>query len=76
MVAMIPVYLFLPWNKSFFGHFLARVLDFGMIDALISINSDGPLSKRRLMASMIRTFDRYGFGIFLQEHFCFLFLIL
>ena len=46
MVAVIPVYLFLPWNKSLFGHFLARFLDFGVIDALVSINSDGALVER------------------------------
>ena len=46
MVAVIPVYLFLPWNKSFFGHFLARFLDFGVIDALVSINLDGALVER------------------------------
>ena len=46
MVAVIPVYLFLPWNKSFFGHFLARFFDFGVIDALVSINSDGALVER------------------------------
>ena len=46
MVAVIPVYLFLSWNKNFFGHLLARFLDFSMIDALVSINSDGASVER------------------------------
>ena len=38
---LIPIYLFLPWNKIFFGHLLARTLDFGMIDAHLSMNWNG-----------------------------------
>ena len=46
MVDVIPVYLFLSWNKSFFGHLLARFLDSSMIDALVSIKSDGASVER------------------------------
>ena len=41
MGVLIPIYLFLPWNKVFFGHLLARTLDFGMIDAPVPMNWDG-----------------------------------
>ena len=41
MRVLIPIYLFLPWNKTFFGHILARTLDFGMIDAPVLMNRDG-----------------------------------
>ena len=34
------------WNKTFFGHLLARTLDFGMIDAPVPVNSDGGTVKR------------------------------
>ena len=37
---LIPIYLFLPWNKMFFGHFLAGVFNFDMTDAPISMNWD------------------------------------
>ena len=43
---VIPIYLFLPWNKIFFGHLLARTLYFGMIHALVSMNRDwGPVER-------------------------------
>ena len=75
MGVLIPIYLFLHWNKIFFGHLLAQTLGFGTIDARIPMNWDeGPVKKGRLMRSIIiRTFSRCGFGIFLQELFCFLF---
>ena len=41
MGVLIPIYLFLPWNKVFFGHLLARTFDFGMIDAPVPMNWDG-----------------------------------
>ena len=41
MGVLISIYLFFPWNKVFFGHLLARTLDFGMIDAPVPMNWDG-----------------------------------
>ena len=46
MGVLIPIYLFLPWNKNFFGHLLAQTLDFGMIDAHVLMNKDGRPVKR------------------------------
>ena len=37
----IPIYLFLPWDKMFFDHLLARVPDFGIIDATVPVNWNG-----------------------------------
>ena len=46
MGVLIPIYLFFPWNKIFFGHLLAWTLDFGMIGAPVSINWDrGPVKR-------------------------------
>ena len=46
MGVLILIYLFLPWNKIFFGHILARTLDFGMINAPVPMNCDGgPVQK-------------------------------
>ena len=33
MGVLTPIYLFLPWNKVFFGYFVAGAPNFGMIDA-------------------------------------------
>ena len=64
MRVVIPTYLFLPFNKIFFDHFLARTLDFSVIDAPVSIIWDGALSKGWLMRSMmIKTFGRCGLEI-------------
>ena len=41
MKVLIPVCLFLPWNKIFFGYLFARILYFGMIDAAARMNWDG-----------------------------------
>ena len=42
MGVVIPIYLdFLPWNKLFFEHLLARTIDFGMIDTPAPMNWDG-----------------------------------
>ena len=46
MEVLIPIYLFHPWNKIFFGHLLAQTLDFGMIDDPVLKNRDGdPVEK-------------------------------
>ena len=45
-VVVIPIYLFLPWNKIFFGLLMAQTLDFGMIDASDPMNwNGGPVEK-------------------------------
>ena len=63
-----------PWNKIFFDHLLAQTLVFGTIYAPVPMNWEGALWKGRLTEFiMIRTYGRCGFGIFLQELFCFLF---
>ena len=46
MGVLIPIYLFLLWNKIFFGHLFSRTLDFGMIDAPVSMNWDGGYIKQ------------------------------
>ena len=46
MGVLIPIYLFLPWNKIFSGHLLARTLGFGMVDAPVPMNwYGGPVVK-------------------------------
>ena len=46
MGVLIPIYLFFPWNKIFFGDLLARTLNFGMIDAPVLMNWAGDPVKR------------------------------
>ena len=36
MGVVIPIYLFLLWNKTFFDYLLSHTLDFGRTDAPVS----------------------------------------